>query len=249
MEKPRYLRPEYSSKITGIIFICISIYLFFKTDHLNAALASGFIGIFTILIINYPTVEEDVSLAGLKSGVLTYHDILADLDVADKGVHVPPNDNLTESRVYVPAGELKDLPDLYDEMTIVSSGSGKVGISVNPPGLPLLREAKDRLEYGIERGGLESGRECMGHLSEGMGLARSFSFREKDSKINVRITHGRYLEYCESLRNVSTDICTRTGCPICSAYLIAAAESLSQPLEVVDFEVQGRHIKFELEEV
>lgn len=249
MVKHRFMRPEYSSKIIGIVFISISIYLFLMTDYLNAALASGFIGIFTLLIINFPTVEEDVSLAGLKSGVLSYHEILADLDVADKGVHVPPIQDLTEPRVYVPAGEFRELPDLYDEITIVSLGSGKVGIAVNPPGLPLLQEAKDRLEYGIEGKGQESGRECMGHLSEGMGLARSFSFRKEGEKVKVRITHGRYLEYCESLRNVSKDICTRTGCPICSAYLITAAESLSTPLKVVDFEVEGRHIKYELEEV
>jgi len=249
MDMRRFLRPEYSSKFIGVIFISISIYLFFFTDHINAALASLFIGIFTLLIVNSPTVEEDVSLASLRSGVLSYHEILEDLEVADKGVHVPPTRDLTESKVYVPAGEIDSLPALYDEITVVSLGKGKVGMSIDPPGLPLLKEAKQRLEYDIESGGLESGRECMGHLSEGMGLAKSFSIRREDGKVKVRITHGRYFEYCDDLRDISTDICTRTGCPICSSYLTAAAQSLSEPLRVLDFEVEGKHVKYDLEEI
>jgi len=249
MAKHSLLRPEYSSKIIGVIFISISVYLFLFTDHINPALASAFIGIFTLLIVNFPTVEEDVSIASLKSGVLTYHVILDDLEVSSMGIHVPPQGDLTGSRAYIPASESIEIPDLSDEMTIVSLGRGKVGIAVPPPGYPLLEEAKERIGYGLEDKGLESGRECMGHLSEGMGLARSFSFRRDEGNVKLRITHGRYQDYCESLREVSTDICTRTGCPICSAYLTAASESLSSRLKVMDFEVEGKHIKYDLEVV
>ncbi len=249
MEKHRLLKPEYSSKLIGILFISISLYLFLLTDHINAGLAAAFIGIFTMLIVHYPTVEEDVAVAELKSGILSYHNILEDLDLSNNGVLIPPNDNLTESRVYIPAGKMEYIPDIYDEMTVVSSGRGRTGVSLVPPGQPLLEEAKDRIEYSIEAKGIESGRECMGHLSKGMGLAKSFSFRKKDDRVRIRITLDRYENYCENLRESSSNICTRTACPICSAYLTSASEALSSPLKIKGFEKDKNHIKYELEEV
>ncbi len=246
----KILRPEYSSKIIGLIFISLAAYLFLKSDYTNAAIGAAFIGIFTLLIIHFSTVEEDVAIAGLKSGVVSIHNMLEDLDMSEKGVVVNPHKNLTESRVYVPAGNFEKLPDLFDEMTIVSSGKGKVGISLTPPGLPILKEAKDRMEYGIEGREIEAGRECMSHLSQGMNLAKSFSFRKsEDGQIKLRITLASYDDYCEELRETSEKICSRTGCPICSAYLTAASESLSIPLKIVDFQKEDKHIKYTLEEI
>ncbi len=249
MLKHRFLKPEYSSKIIGMIFLSLSIYLFLATDYTNASLAAAFIGIFTMLIVHYPTVEEDVAIAGLKSSTLSYHEILEDLDVAEKGVILPPHENLTESKVYVPAGKLEEIPDIYDEMTIVSSGKGKVGISLIPPGRPLLEEAKEKLEYDIKGRGIESGRECMGHLSQGMGLAKSFSLRKKGNKVKLRITLDRYDDHCEDLKDNSEKICTRTGCPICNAFLTTTSEALSSPLQIKEFEKEDEHIKYTLEEL
>jgi len=249
MGKYKLLKPEYSSKLIGVIFISLSIYLFLRTDYTNAGLAAAFIGIFTMLIVHYPTVEEDVAVAGLKSGILSYHKLLDDLDVSNNGVLLPPTNNLTESRVYVPAGKLEGIPDIYDEMTVISSGRGRTGVALVPPGQSLLEEAKDRIEYDIEGKGIQGGRECMGHLSKGMGLAKSFSLRKKENMIRIRITLDRYDDYCENLREDSPNICSRTGCPICSAYLTAASEALSSSLEIKSFEKEKNHIKYELEEV
>ncbi|MEF8832859.1 MAG: hypothetical protein V5A66_04995 [Candidatus Thermoplasmatota archaeon] len=249
MKKHKFLKPEYSSKVIGAIFILISIYLFLRTDHRNAGLAAAFIGIFTLLIVHYPTVEEDVAVAELKSAVLSYDGLLQDLEVSENGVILPPGDNLTKARVYVPAGKFEGVPDIYDEMAIVSSDRGRTGVALVPPGQPLLEEAKNRIKYEIEGEGIQSGRECMGHLSKGMGLAKSFSFREKEDKIRIRITLDRYDDYCENLRESSPNICTRTGCPICSAYLTSASEALSSPLKIENFEKENNHIKYRLEEV
>jgi len=245
----KLLRPEYSSKIAGTIFIALSAYLFFFTDLTNAALGAFFIGIFTILIIHVPTVEEDTALAGLKSGVMSIHHMLEDMDVSQFGLLVPPQKGLTETRVYIPAGELEGVPDLYDEMFIVSEGKGKTGVSLIPPGKSLLDEAKGKMEYDIEGQDIEAGRECMGYLSQGMGLAKSFSFRKKEGDVKIRITLDRYDSYCEEIREKAGELCSRTGCPLCSAYLCAASESLSENLKIVDFEKEGEHIKYSLEAV
>jgi len=249
MERYELLKPEYISKVIGVIFISIAIYLFLMTGHTNAGLASAFIGIFTLLIIHYPTVDEDVAIAELKSGIRSYHNLLDDLNLSKKGVIIPPRNNLTESRVYIPAGKFKKIPDIYDEMTIISSGSGRTGVAIPSPGQPLLEEAKDRIEYEIEGKGVQGGREVMGHLSKGMGLAKSFSFRKKGHDVRIRITLDRYGDYCKNIRDRSPDICTRTGCPICSAYLTATSEALSSPLKIKNFEIEKSHIKYELEEM
>lgn len=216
---------------------------------MNAGLAAAFIGIFTIFIVHIPTVEEDVALAGLKTGILSYHHLLEDLNLSQYGVIVPSHKNLTESRVFVPAGKLESIPDLYDEMSIVSSGKGKVGVSIVPPGEPLLEEAKNKMEYEIEGSDIEGGRECMGYLTQGMGLAKSFSLRKKGKEVKIRITLGRYDDFCEELRKKSTNICTRSGCPICSAYLTGASEAFFVPLKIKNFEKEDNHIKYDLEEI
>lgn len=248
MKISKILRPEYISKLIGAVFVSIAIYLFLYTSYTNAALASAFIGIFTILIVNEPTVDESTAKAELSSGIKPINELLVDLEVKGKAVAVPPIRNLTESRTYIPAGELKDLPDLYNDMYVVSGGRGNMGVSLVPMGKTLLDEAKDKMEYDIEGEGIEASREIMGHLSQGMKLAKSFSLRDEEY-VKIRITHGKYLDFCESLRAGSEDICTRTGCPICSAYITAAAEGLSKPLKIVDLEKEGKHIKIDLEEV
>lgn len=248
MKISKILRPEYISKIIGTVFIMIALYLFFYTSYTNAALASGFIGIFTILIVNQPTVDESTAKAELSSGVKPINDLLKDLEVKGTGIAVPPIRNLTESRTYIPAGELRELPDLYDDMTVVTGGRGNMGVSIVPLGKTLLDEAKSKMEYDIEGEGIEASREIMGHLSQGMELAKSFSLRDEEY-IKLRITHGKYLDYCEKLRKDSSDICKRTGCPICSAYVTAAAEGISKPLRVFKLEKDGKYIKIGLEEV
>ncbi|MFP4050580.1 MAG: hypothetical protein ACLFVB_02435 [Thermoplasmata archaeon] len=244
----KILRPEYISKVIGAVFLATALYLFLYTDYTNAALASAFIGIFTVLIVNQPTVDESTAKAELSSGVTPINELLKDLELKSKGIAVPPMRNLTESRTYIPAGDFKELPELYDDMTVVSGGRGNMGVSLVPLGKTLLDEAKSKMEYDIEGEGIEASREIMGHLSQGMELAKSFSLRDEEY-IKLRITHGKYLDYCEKLREDSPDICTRTGCPICSAYVTAAAEGISKPLRVFKLEKDGKYIKIGLEEV
>ncbi len=243
----KILRPEYSSKIVGVIFIILSSYLFLFTRYTNASIGALFIGLLSIFIIHLPTVEKDTAVAGLKSGYPTIHHLLEDLEVSKYGVFIPTKKNLTEPRVYIPAGDtLTDLPDLYDEMCIVSGGRGKTGISLVPPGKPLLDEAKDEMEYEIEGEGITAGRESMAHLTQGMGLAKSFSFREEKGKVKIRITLGSYDDFCEEMKEETQDLCTRTGCPICGAFLTAASECLGCPLKIVDFEKEDKHVKYTL---
>lgn len=248
MKITKILRPEYISKVIGAAFLIIALYLFLYTSYTNAALASGFIGIFTILIVNQPTVDESTAKAELSSGVIPVNDLLKDLELKGNGVAVPPIRNLTESRTYIPAGELKELPELYDDMSVVSGGRGNMGVSLVPMGKTLMDEAKSKMEYDIEGEGIEASREIMGHLSQGMELAKSFSLRDEEF-VKLRITHGKYLDYCEKLRDESEDVCTRTGCPICSAYMTTAAEGISKPLKIINLEKDGKHIKIDLEEV
>ncbi len=241
--------PENASKIAGALFIGISLYLFLFTPYLTAALGALFIGIFTPVIQHGRYVEEDTAVAGLKSGVEPLHRLIRDLDLDGNAVVVPPIRHLSESRVYIPAGTFNTLPDLYDEMTIVTGGGGRTGVSLAPPGLPLFQDAEERMEHGIAGEGIEAAREVMGHLTHGLDLASSFSVRAEEDEYRLRITQGRYREACQEIREDLEGICFQAGCPICSAYLVALVESIEEPLRIADFEVEERHVKYTLEVV
>lgn len=241
-------KPEYLSKIVGTAFMMLSIYLFLYTEYINIAFGSFFIGIITITILHFKTVEKSTSESMLESSVIPLNDLLEDLDLKGDGVYIPPGQHLSSSRTYIPAGRFKGIPTIYDEMTVITGGAGRTGISLKPVGGPILREAKERMESDLDGSGIEGAREGMGILTHGLSLARSFSFRREDGLVKLRITHNGYNDYCEKLREESSKLCTRTGCPICSAYLTCACEGLSTPLRVVGFEKEDKHIKFTLEE-
>ncbi|MFP4171250.1 MAG: hypothetical protein ACLFUV_09600 [Methanomassiliicoccales archaeon] len=241
----KLLRPENASKVAGASLLAISALLFLLTDQLAAGMGAAFIGVLVIVLMHERTVEEEVAVAAMESGVQTIDHLLNDLEVRGKGVIVPPSRNLTESRVYVPAGELRRLPDLYDEMGVVSTG-GEAGISLKPPGAPLLDEAKRRMEGDLEGSGLEGARECMNHLSVGMELASGYEL-DREEGIWLNITLGKYAESCGRLREGG--ICEKTGCPVCSAFLTALAEALSRPIRIVEVEWKNGTVKYSLEEL
>ncbi len=242
-------RPEMISKFIGGVFIAMGIYLLLFTGHFNASIGAFFIGIFTILILNEPTVEKEIAFSELESGALSLERIFDDLDVRGKGVFIPPQEDLTETRVFVPAGDFEGLPKIYDDMTIVPGGKGKTGIAIPPPGYPLLERAKERSEFETEGKSIEEAREMMGMLSQGLDLAKSFSFRKEGDVYKLRVTMGDYAEVCQKIKDSSDDICTRTGCPIGSAFLSAAVEGISKPLRITGFEEEGAHRKFTLKVV
>ncbi len=239
------LRPEYSSKIVGTIFIAVGIYLLFFTIYTNAGLASIFIGMFTALIVNQRTVEEDTAISELECSIAPLYALVSDLNIEGRGVLVPPGGNLRSTRVFIPARkEFRGLPNLYDEMTIVTGDAGRVGMSLEPMGKPLSREAVKRL--GMETTGIEGAREMMGMLSHGLGLAKSFSVIEEGDNIRLRITHGRYNDYCEKLRNDYPGICEKTACPLCSAYMTVLSEAISKPVRITSFDKEDEHVKYTL---
>ncbi len=237
---------KITSKIAGAVFIGIGVYLIVFTEFRNAGFGALFIGILTLLIINPETVEDKVATAELESNVKPMHDLLSDLNVMGKGVMVAPNNNLKNTRVFVPAGkELRALPDLYDEMVIVAGGAGRLGVSLVPPGKPIYDEALSRLDTTMSD--IEGAREVMGMLSHGLDMAKSFSVREEDDLLKLRITHGRYDDYCARVMERSEGICEKTACPICSSYLMALTESIGSPLAIKEFEKEGKHVKYDLE--
>lgn len=239
-------KPEIVSKLIGGVFIVLGIYLLMFTPHMNASLGALFIGIFSVLILNFPTVEKDTALSELESSIAPLENILDDLDLKGKGVFIPPREELSETRVFIPAGEFEGLPKIYDEMTIVPGGKGKTGVSIPPPGYPLVEEAKERMEYEMEGESVEEARELMGMMAHGLDLVKSFSFRKKKDIYKLRLTQGTYMDVCSEIKKMHENITTRTGCPISSAFLAAAAEGVSRPLRITDFEEEGVHMKYTL---
>lgn len=242
------VKPEYTSKMVGAIFAVMFIYLLFS-GYTNAAFASFFLAVFIPIILHRATVEKDTADSMLKTNVQPLINLIEDLEIEGKGIVIPEGKNLSESKVYVPAGEIDSLPELYDEMTLVTGLSDEMGVSLQAPGKPLVDEAMKRVDYEPSGEGIESSRECMGVLTNGLNLANSYSFREEDEGYKLRITLGGYDDFCEGLRKKKERICTSVGCPICSSYMVCAVKGLEKPLRIEDFEKDDKHIKFTLGEV
>lgn len=224
----------------------IGLYLLISTSHMTIGFGALFIGIFTLMVMTGNTVDKRVAESSMKADADTLDEVLEELGIQGKLVQVPSSDTLSMPRTFVPVSEFKGLPDLQDEMVIVTSGTGRVGLSIIPPGLHLMERGEEHLEEPVQ--GIEGAREIMGVLTHGLGLARSFSIREEDGIIKVRITHGDYKDYCDSLREERGDICTRTGCPLCSAYLTAASKYTDKSLRLKGFNVDGDHVTYSLED-
>lgn len=242
-------RSENISKLVGVSFVLVGIYLISSTDYVNAGIAFLLVGSFTAIVMNGGTMDVSTAISSLESSVSPLYSIIQDLKMEGDGFYIPPGGNLKSSRVFVPAGKnIRGLPDLYDEMTLVTGDAGRQGISLDLPGRPLYEEASARLDH--EPKGMEGAREAMGMLTYGLGLAKSFSLREEDDDvIKLRLTHGRYTSYCRGIREESPGICQKTCCPLCSSYLMALAEATSKPFGIQGFDVEDEHVKFTLKVV
>ncbi len=247
MKRIQRIFPDISSTIFGAAFIAVGLYLILMTAYVNAGLGSIFIGIFTIMVMTGGTVDEETAVSALKSDVDTLDGLLEDLGISGDLVQVPPSDTLREGKSYVPAEDFQGLPDLQDDMVVVSAAGGRVGVSLTPPGLHLMKLAQENLEGPVD--GIEGAREVMGILTHGIGLARSYSIREEDGIFKMRITHDGYNDYCDSLRERDERICTRTACPLCSAYIATAAQYIDSPLRVINFGKEDKHVTYEMEVV
>ncbi len=241
------LFPDMTSTVVGVLFIVIGVYLLILTTQITAGFGALFIGIFTLMVMTGKTVDKKVAESAMTADADTLDEVLEDLGIEGDLVQVPSSDILSTPRTYVPVSEFKGLPPLQDEMVIVTSGGGRVGLSLVPPGLHLMERGEEHLEERAE--GMEGAREIMGVLTHGLGLAKSFSIRREEGVTKLRITHGNYKDYCDSLRKDRKDICTRTACPLCSAYLTSASQYTKTPLRLVGFNIDEDHITYEMEEV
>lgn len=246
MKTSDLLKTEYSSKVVGGFFLVIAIYLFISTEYTNAAIGAFFIGIFALVILHKPTVEEETAISSLECSVRPVVDIVDELELEGPSIAVPTSEYLSEPRTFIPSEDVATVPELYDEIILVPEG---LGISLEPTGLPLVKQAKSRMEYDFTGEGIEASRECMGILTHGLNLAKSFSLNKQEVFYRLRITLGRYWNFCEKMRDKHPNICEKSLCPICSAYITIASEGLGSNLKIVDFDIDDRHIKYILEKV
>ncbi len=225
--------------------IVFSLYLFIFTNYINPALALILIGALTVALLHDDFVDLETSEAELSSSFSPLDTLLTSLNVKNNGIYIPTSRELDEPRVFIQAGKVeiagvkKDIPPLDEDSTLIEGE----GIAVEPPGLPLFERAREQIEEEA------SGELSMTQLTDSLNLARSFSFDETDQGYRLRITHGPYGDYCEKTRKRSDFVCERTACPLCSSYLIAAAQEVNKPLRIKEFKIEDGHILYKLEEM
>lgn len=236
----------FSGKLIGGSMIDIS------NDLAEFILRSGFgillIGLLTVFLFSFKTVPSELMDPLLKVEGQNLSRIFDGLELKGNGIYIPPSGRLSEDRVYIPAEQKPlPLPKLASEQVLVVGTTGpSMGISIIPPGKGMI----DRIE-------LDTGKkfkdddpsemsESLERISKGTGLIQDIIPRVKNDKIALEISHSKFQETCQETWEEDPNIHLKVGCPGCSTVLCAVARISSSPIRIVNSELKGKKVHYEL---
>ncbi|BAI60943.1 conserved hypothetical protein [Methanocella paludicola SANAE] len=205
---------------TGVISLAIMLYFFTPSRYLR----------------------DEVCDATAISTVLSLNQILSSMLVGTGGI-TSSNGGLI--RVFIPISrvEEKDVASLNPGIEVFDVKGPIKGISLTPPGYGLF-ELTSGMGAVFTREGLES--EMKDVLENGLELASSVSVRLDGSTITISMSGMANEDLCRSIRTGNPDVCTRTGCPICSFLACMAVSATGRKARIEKIEESGKAINITL---
>jgi len=179
----------------------------------------------------------DGSMAGLAA-------LARGLGIEGHGVHAFADG---APRLFLPAGRAGPLPELHRDQ-VLHRGPGRLGVSVPPPGAPLLRRWEQ--ESGLPRGGGDV--EAADHVRRALprlGLGAAVAV-DAGPRLRVRYRPLAHADACRTAREELAPWHVQGGCPTCSfvALLAAAAHGAPVRFAAAGTDEEGRTL-LELETV
>ncbi len=230
-----------ASTLLGIVFICLSIALFFfyPTDSVGAraALSSLFIGIFLLFSSIHYNVPAQVTSSVIAATTRNLCSFIKGLELRGAGIFIPKLGVLLHDKCFVPLHEGSSTVKktlMNEEMVLFTQGFAKdYGAFVNSPGGDLI----DLLENESETtfAGIGAMMMCSTvKVVEGLDLVHSIDadYDEETRSVKIVFRHGAYESMCSSLRKETPTMCTQACCPICSCILGAFARAEGAPIQV-----------------
>lgn len=190
----------------GALLLFIRPVRYVKSDLLDATIVSSLATIDRIIEdLNY---QGDAvylpprHLKELEQGILFIS--------AQKGTAVPTIDKLTQEKVFVnPHG-----------MCITPLGQGLVNLFEEKLGTNLFKTDLDFLQTNLPR-----------LLIDDLELLKDIKINIHSNMVQVRMTRSVYSNLCGEVKKL-TNICTRLGCPLCSAIACALARVTGRPVTI-----------------
>jgi hypothetical protein len=216
----------------GIILVIVS-----------ALYASSFLAILGVAIIFwgaillYVTPSKHVPLklvnASTEAAVANIERLILELNLAERGVYLPPKNlrNIEFSLVFIPETLKTPLPT-SEETNEKMLTTEKTGAFVTPPGSALSRLFEEELGFSFTKADLKQIQNKLPKLLvEDLELAQNAEIQIQDNTVTVEITGSVLDEICRQ-----TDSQPRThkqvGCLLSSAIACVLAKSAGKPVTI-----------------
>lgn len=219
-------------------------------SSMSMLLALAGIGIISLSIMLYffsPSyyLRDTVCDAMAISDVMTINKILSSLLVDSGGIYTPGSDGII--KVFLPVsrpGE-KDIGLIRPGADVFDVKGPVKGISLSPPGQGLFLHAVS-IGAVFTPEGLES--EIKDIIENGLELAASASVKREEGQVLVSLRDLANHGMCRSIRAEDPNVCTRTGCPICSfvACMVASGTGKKVRLKSVNADMRTINLNYEL---
>jgi hypothetical protein len=212
----------------GAVLLVIS--AFFASSYL-AILSLGLFFWGVILIYITPKKHVPLTLLNATNDLRNIERILAEANVTEKGIYLPPR-NLKDSEsslVFVPEKPTKNLPDPI-ETNLKLLGNEKNGLFLTPPGFSLSRLFEKELGYSFTKTDLKQIQSVLPKLLvETMEIAEDAEMEIQGNIVNIEITNSVLDGVCQQTQNLQQTH-DQIGCPLTSAIACALAKASGKPV-------------------
>ncbi|HTY90207.1 MAG TPA: hypothetical protein VMC84_03440 [Methanocella sp.] len=205
------------------------------------------IGIISLAIMLYfftPSryLRDEVSDAAAISSVLSLNRVLSSMLVGTGGI-TSANGGLF--RVFIPISrvEEKNISGLSPGVEVFDVKGPVKGISLVPLGYGLYQLASS-MGAVFTQEGLES--EIKDVVENGMEMVSSVSVRRDGDFMAITMAGMVNEGMCRSIRASDPDVCTRTGCPVCSFLACMAASGTGRKVRIEKVEGSDKALNITL---
>jgi len=221
-----------SSLLTLGAVAVISSIVFFSSVLAFIGLGLTFWGALFFFIKPVAYVKAKLLNPTVVPSLIAVDKILSEEACQGKGLHLPPKytEGCKEGMVFIPASNEVAIPSI-DEMT------GEKIFSKNPKGVYLLSPGYGLAKLFEKELGVDFSKVDLGYLEknlprllvEDLEVVEEFSMDVNGEFVEVRMVGSIYRDLCHEVKKLA-NICTRMGCPMCSAIGCVMAKVTGKPV-------------------
>lgn len=213
------------------------------TLNIKVGFTSILIGIFMIVMITEKSVTKKTSNAMVEGNIDFVKRLITKLNLEGNAIFLPKSKYLSEERVLIPpnkSGTIQ-IPNVRDDNLFLTSKAGeKLGVSIPPSGLKLLKEIeKDGSFNNIGMGNIEEKLQKF----VGLNLLKSITFTRQQNGYKLELEK---LVFCPK----DPKLCRQYPCPTCSAIITmitrAASKNSENKLLITDSVHNGKKTTFQM---